>query len=273
MPFARPKPGTEEDWDEFLGENAHIKCACELQVLALADIAAMPIDGSIAPYTRLYQACEQLGERQLNALMMTDMMSIITEFKWHAYCKHRVRWRVGLYLLHFMLAACTFLMSSQYADRIASFHSAGGWAGCDWSDALDALPMACDALAAGTLVTNSVVCFHELTQVKLTLDDLRHASPQVKATGTGQSPSCCLALQLHFASFWNYVDLAGILALYGAAVGHLIDNAALVQELGALGVLLNGFSFLQLLQVRKRYFLSVFFNIKTIILPRQSGQT
>ena len=52
-------------------------------------------------------------------------------------------------------------------------------------------------------------------------------------------------VQCHFASFWNYVDLAGILALYGAAVGHLIDNAALVQELGALGVLLNGFSYIR----------------------------
>jgi hypothetical protein len=41
--------------------------------------------------------------------------------------------------------------------------------------------------------------------------------------------------------------VAGILALYGAAVAHLIDSQVLLQHVGSLGVLLNGFSFLQLL--------------------------
>ena len=49
------------------------------------------------------------------------------------------------------------------------------------------------------------------------------------------------------ASGWNCIDVAGIMALYGAAAAHLTDSESLLQTVGSLGVLLNAFSVLQLL--------------------------
>ena len=72
----------------------------------LADFAGMPADPkALPPYTHLYQACEDVSEQHLNALMMTDLMNIATDYKWHAYCRHRVHVRLALYILHFALAA------------------------------------------------------------------------------------------------------------------------------------------------------------------------
>jgi F0F1-type ATP synthase membrane subunit b/b' len=90
------------------------------------------------------------------------------------------------------------------------------------------------------VLTNSVVAYRELNQVKLTLMDMRRRDPD-------HPPSCWSAVWRYLSSAWNMIDLAGILALYAAAVAHLIDNEAVLQRVGSLGVLLNAFSFLQLL--------------------------
>jgi hypothetical protein len=170
---------------------------------------------------------------------MTDLMNIVTDFKWHAYCQRRVHWRLVLYFLHFALAATAMLMSTQYAAQTAEFHDNGGWTG-DWST-VDAA-MSCDVLQAGLLLTNSVVFYRELNQVKLTLIEMKRTSRP-----TDGSPSCWSAGQKYLSSAWNCIDLAGILALYGAAAAHMADCEVLLQSVGALGVLLNGFSVLQLL--------------------------
>ena len=227
-------------WPEYVGENAKVKCECDLLVLMLADFAGMPADPeALPPYTRLYQACEDVSEQHLNALMMTDLMNIATDYKWHAYCRHRVHVRLALYILHFALAATAMLMSTRYSEQSRSFHEAGGWTG-DWSTVT--VGMACDVLQGALLLSNSVVFYRELNQVKLTLIQMKR-----RDTGAAESPSCWSAGLQYFSSAWNCIDIAGIMALYGAAVAHLIHSEWLLQTVGSLGVLLNAFSVLQLL--------------------------
>jgi hypothetical protein len=84
------------------------------------------------------------------------------------------------------------------------------------------------------------VAYRELNQVKLTLMDMRRKDHN-------HPPSCYTAVWKYLSSGWNLIDLAGILALYVAAVAHLIDSEVLLQHVGSLGVLLNAFSLLQLL--------------------------
>jgi hypothetical protein len=228
----------DEPWPEFVGEGAQVKCECELLVLVLAGFAGMPTDRDAAPpYTKLYQACGDVSEDLLNKLMMTDLMSAVTNFKWDAYCKRRVYKRLGCYVLHFALAASAMLMSTQFAELNAEFHSNGGWAG-HWQT-VDAA-MACDILQGALILTNSIVAYREVNQVKLTLMDMRRKDHN-------HPPSCYTAVWKYLSSGWNLIDLAGILALYVAAVAHLIDSEVLLQHVGSLGVLLNAFSLLQLL--------------------------
>eukprot|EP01046_Picozoa_sp_COSAG06_P008754 COSAG06_NODE_447_length_15632_cov_47.212193_5_plen_1473_part_00 len=229
----------DEPWPEFLGEDASVKCESELLVLMLGDFAGMPSDGTLPPYTRLYQACEDVSEQYLNALMLTDLMNVVTDFKWHAYCKNRVHMRLVLYCLHFVLAAAAMVMSTQFAQQNEAFHEDGGWTG-DWS-AVDAA-MSCDVLQGALLLSNSVVFYRELNQVKLALMEMRR-----RVTDKSDPPSCWSAARKYLSSGWNCIDVAGILALYGAAAAHMTDSAALLQGVGSLGVLLNAFSLLQLL--------------------------
>jgi hypothetical protein len=91
------------------------------------------------------------------------------------------------------------------------------------------------------LLSNSAVFCREINQVKLTLIEMKR-----RDTG-GDSPSGWSAVRDYLSVGWNCIDVAGILALYGASVAHFIDSEVLMQHVGSLGVLLNGFSFLQLL--------------------------
>ena len=129
------------------------------------------------------------------------------------------------------------LMSTQYAQQNEAFHEDGGWAG-DWST-VDAA-MSCDVLQGTLLLSNSMVFYRELNQVKLTLNEMRRRD-------TVSSPNCWSAAKKYLSSGWNLIDVGGILALYGATAAHMIDSELLLQHVGSLGVLLNGFSILQLL--------------------------
>jgi hypothetical protein len=102
--------------------------------------------------------------------------------------------------------------------------------------------MSCDVLQGALLLSNSVVFYRELNQVKLALMEMKR-----RVTDKSESPTCWSAALKYLSSGWNCIDVAGILALYGAAAAHMTDSAALLQGVGSLGVLLNAFSVLQLL--------------------------
>ena len=227
-------------WLEFLGDDAAVKCDCELQVLALGDFAGMPTEGSLPPYTQLFQACEDVSEQKLNALLSTDLMIVTTDFKWHAYVSRRVYKQLAVYLLHFALAASAMLMSTQFAEQSANFHSSGGWSG-DWTT-VDAA-MSCDVLHAVLLLSNTVVFYHELKEVKLMLTEMKRKDKDTIDTATGYRH----ALGAYLSSGWNLIDIAGIVALYGASAAHFANSELLLQRVGSLGVLLNAFSLLKLL--------------------------
>ena len=101
----------------------------------------------------------------------------------------------------------------------------------DWSWSTADAAMWCGVLHMALLVTNSFMLYCEIRDVTL----------QARET-------ICAALTEYFRSWWNVCHLAGIAALYVASAAHFTDARFLLEHLGAVGVLLNAFSLLELLQ-------------------------
>eukprot|EP01046_Picozoa_sp_COSAG06_P065525 COSAG06_NODE_16133_length_1020_cov_1.287731_1_plen_292_part_10 len=210
-----------------------VQCRSELVVLALRGFVSMPTD-DLPPYTRLYQACEDVSETQLNALMMTELMDVATNFKWETYCKRRMYIRLTFYMLHFALAAVVMLISSRLSsEQTSGDHKAVGW-GIELS--------LCDVLQTVLLVSNTVVLYREINQVTLLVAD-----DQRKRTEAAGWLACLRGLRSYASSGWNLIDATGIWALYCAIFAHRTGSELLMQRVGSLGVLLNAFSVLQLL--------------------------
>ena len=92
----------------------------------------------------------------------------------------------------------------------------------------------------------SLVKQQYLNQLNLTHKEQERRQKGKSSDGT--KATCWTAVAEHLSSGWNLCDLARIIALYFAAVAHFIDSGLVLQQVGALGVLLNAFSFLQLLR-------------------------
>jgi len=88
------------------------------------------------------------------------------------------------------------------------------------------IAMVVDVLVLVLLCTNTVVLVFELRQL-------------------GRAASL---REYVWEDMWNQCDLAGIVALYVASVSHFCDGEYLLQQVGALGVLLNAFSLLKQLR-------------------------
>eukprot|EP01045_Picozoa_sp_COSAG04_P009810 COSAG04_NODE_582_length_12404_cov_81.591792_8_plen_309_part_00 len=170
----------------------------------------------------LSEACESVSETQLSALLDTNLMRATTSFKWDTYVKSRVLKRMYKYMVHFILAGVTMVLSTHTSAANAEFHENGGWGG-DWTELSAA--MVADVLQAALLVTNSLVLFQEYRQLRLTSSAAEYVE-----------------------DWWNLCDLGGIIALYVASGAHFFQAPIVLQQVGALGVLLNAFSVLQLLK-------------------------
>ena len=230
--------GAEVPWPEYLGDGDEgLKCDCELQVLALAGFVAMS-DGS-SPFTRLFRACEAESEQLLNDLLSTKLMDVATVYKWQKYVSQRVVRRLYLMMMHFAFAAAAMLMSTQFFDQASAFQDSGGWAG-DWSMATVNAAMSCDVLQAGLLLSNTLVFVAEMRQLQLAYSEQQRRQDV--------ESSCGRVVSAHLDSWWNRCDIAGIAALYVASVAHFARLETVLRQVGAVGVLLNAFSLLQLLR-------------------------
>lgn len=227
-------------WVQYESDDAIVKCNSVLTVVALRGFAGMPRDDSLSPYTTLFNAA-RISKLQLRRLMRTELMKVTTSFKWKSYAKGRVAKRLCLYVAHLVIAAVALLASSQTLVEECSsglFGSKGDWSG-KWQS-MDAVTV-CDVLHAVLLLTNSCMLHNEIIEVWLTLVEQRRRL-EIKDI------SCWTALKEHLSSSWNLCDIAGIVALYVASAAHFSCSALLLQHVGAIGVLLNAFSFLKLAQ-------------------------
>ena len=91
--------------------------------------------------------------------------------------------------------------------------------------------LVCDALQAAVVLTNTYMLIHEWRQLRLT----------VRYKGWADALSV-------YSRGWNLIDLLGIVALYVAAAAHFGNEPFVLEQVGAVGVLANAFSLLQLLQ-------------------------
>ena len=121
-----------ETWDEYEKGDVDVKCDCTLQVIALRNFACAPTEEEPhPPYTQLFKACEAVSETQLSALLDTNLMRATTNFKWDTYVKSRVLKRLYKYMVHFILAGITMVLSTHTSAANAEFHENGGWGG-EW---------------------------------------------------------------------------------------------------------------------------------------------
>lgn len=101
--------------------------------------------------------------------------------------------------------------------------------------------MWCDVLQAAVTVTNSFMLKQEIRDLKMKVDE--HVQEASRS-----SSSCSFALFEYFKSGWNVCNFGGIVALYVAVAAHFTDEKFILEQVGAIGVLLNAFSLLELLQ-------------------------
>ena len=227
-----------EDWDsshrvENEGGVTAVKCDATLEVLALSGFAAAPYTKDenevvLPPYTKLFAAVSHNApDDRLSALLQTKLMRVATKFKWDTYVQGRVLRRLGMYLMHFALAAAALLVSTQTMQQNTEFRSGsvGGsssWTGSEWNRVTPA--MTADVLQLCMFVTNSMVFYREARQLCL-------------ASSTKE----------YLTNGWNLCDLGGMISLYVACGAHFAQSAIVLTQVGAFGVLLNAFSVLQLL--------------------------
>ena len=212
-------------WDGYevlhAGEKAVVNCSSVLQVLMLRDFAAAPTGDQpdqLPPYTTLVRAAQDNSDLQLNSLMRTKLMRIVTRFKWNTYVRQRVVTRICKYVAHFVLAMVALMVSAHTTEQQEDFKSNGGWSNSDsWSD-LNA-GMLADILVAMLVVTNSLVVRQEWKQRGLT------------------------SIGEYLQEGWNQIDLAGIIALYTACAAHFLDGHFVLSQIGGAGILLNALSF------------------------------
>ena len=119
-----------------------------------------------------------------------------------------------LYMVHLLLAAIALLMSTQLTVDTPTHPSS----------------TMCDVLQAVLVLSNTGMLYSEFRQLVM------------------QDQGCADALCEYLGSGWNVIDVVGIMALYVAAAGHFARVPFVVQQVGAVGVLANAFSLLQLLQ-------------------------
>ena len=128
--------------------------------------------------------------------------------------RNRVLKSLVLYMVHLLLAAIALLMSTQLTVDTPTHPSS----------------TMCDVLQALLVLSNTGMLYSEFRQLWM------HEA--------GFFDAVCEYL----GSGWNIIDVVGIMALYIAAAGHFLRLPFVVQQVGAVGVLANAFSLLQLLQ-------------------------
>jgi len=221
---ASPDGQDTSEWPGFFrtGDSADVRCDSVLEVLALSGFAAGPQDGRLSPYAQVYYACVGNGEASLKALLSTRLMIASTQFKWRAFAWRRLIETACIYLAHFLLAAGTFVFSTRIIVRRGPIETV--------------MP---DALHVVLLVSNTKCLYDEAQQMRLAW---RHEG---------------VIEYLSFGSvdmMWNLMDLGGIAAVYVACAMHFTSDAYSgdiahgVQQAGALAILLNSLSLLQVMR-------------------------
>ena len=174
---------------------------------------------------RLFRAGEGLSEEEFNTLLNSKLMVVATAYKWETHGRRRVLRSLLEYLLHLVLAAVTLMMSTQLPQGPTGDRPDRSWSTTDAA-------MWCNVLQMALLVTNSYMLYREIRDVKLQAHETTMRA----------------ALTEYFRSWWNFCNLTGIAALYVASAAHFTDARFLLEQVGAVGVLLNTFSLLELLQ-------------------------
>jgi hypothetical protein len=223
-------------WSKHEGDSeteASVSCRATLQLLALQGFAAAPNpdqqrkfcaldqedqedqEEMLPPFTRVFNAAIEanLPNSDFARLMRSKLYRTVTSFKWNAYAKRRVKMRLIKYAAHLVLAAATMAVSAQSDvgpnDSIAN-------------------------VLQGLLLASN------------TLFVLRDEICQVLYVCNGDALT--EKLSNYMSDVWNWFDIIGMLALYLATVAHFTNMPFVLQPIGGLGVLLNAFSFLQLLK-------------------------
>lgn len=194
-----------------------MRCDCVLEVLALCGFAAGPRDGGLSPFAQLYQACEADGEASLKVLLKTRLMIVSTQFKWKTFVERRMLRTAFFYLAHFLLTSGTLVYTTRLIERHGTIEM-----------------MMPDALHAALLVSNTKCLYDEARQMQLA-----RWHPEAINYLSFESQD----------ALWNVLDLGGITAVYAACYIHFQGiNTLVLQQVGALAVLLNCFSLLQVLR-------------------------
>jgi hypothetical protein len=208
--------GTYEGTDDT---EAAARCVSTLQVLALPGFVAAPARNkgkkiTLPPFTRVFNAAldANLPNSDYARLMRTKLFRTITAFKWNAYAKRRVQTRLVKYGAHLMVGAAAMAVSAQTGSNNNT---------------------TANVLQGAVLASNTVLVLRD--EVVQVIYVCKGSSLHEKLAG-------------YLGECWNWFNIIGIVSIYGAAAAHYSDAQYVLRPVGAVGVLANAFSLLELLK-------------------------
>lgn len=240
-------------WNNQLPTRHHLATEMEVlsKVIALADFVGIPERSPFWDMVENSSSDPQVFESKL--------LQLAVQFKWQKVLP-MARRALMLYMIHFTLMCATLLYDTQdHLERNACPATSGDmWAssvsgqvemgaipyrsgrcafqrpaGHCWVDRTTVL----DAMYGVLFVTNSYMLLSELREVA---DSIKDALEENGSVYQGVKAFC--------ADVWNFFDVGSIAMVYWAMAGHYTDNPCLVEQVGAMAIILNSISVLQLMR-------------------------
>ena len=200
--------------------DVSVQCACELELLALKDFAgpmSVSDDATDAhsAFSTLFKAGSQMTAGDFNKLMQSRLIVTATQYKWQTFALRRLKRRLCMFVLHFALATLALLASVAVLTRQASGEV----------DQYEVLEVIANTSHCALLLSNSLALLRKLHQMWVEESILRH-----------------------LMDGWHICDYCGIVALFISSTGHFLGSISVVQQVGALAVLISSVSLVQLLR-------------------------
>ncbi len=243
-------------WNNHLPSRHHMATEMEVasKVIALADFVGDPERSPFWDIVATSSSDPQVFESKL--------LQLAVQFKWQKV-ESLARSALILFVVHFVLMCVTLMYDTQeHLERNACPATSGDlWessvSGQVQMDGLDGSPhhsTSCafrytgadgaehcwvyrsavlDAMYGALFVSNSYMLLQELREVWEALEE---------------STSLYQGFKVFCSDVWNFFDVGSIAMVYWAMAAHYTDNACLVEQVGAMAIILNSISVLQLMR-------------------------
>jgi hypothetical protein len=234
-------------WNDIFPSSDRFSTEMEIasKVVAMANFIGDPTEKS--PFSNLVSHAESDAR-----VFDSKLLQLAVQFKWKTVI-HLATRRLYFYVIHFAIMCTTLIIDTQQHTgtetcRGLGQHDSGGSDGdgsnvvypCVFSSRGDCylhLRLVLNCLYALLMLTNSYVLYEELQEVRAAIAE------ELDEGGTFLN-----GLRKFSSDFWNFFDVGSIIMVYGAAIASFTGNPCAVEQVGAMAIVLNSASVIQLMR-------------------------